>query len=215
MSGHEGIPTESLGFLRGVGCCVGFWRAKVETCHDSDVVFLRGRPQFLVMLQRVRNFMSVQDLRLERGWSQEQLAQMSGLSVRTIQRIERGETAGMESLKCLAAVFETDVCNLKGNSKMTKNGNGSSLFKERAEREALEYVDNLRGFWMNLLAFVVIIPMLYALNVYVTPDAGFWVIYVIAGWAVGILLHGLITFGLFNLFGPRWEKRQFEKRRNR
>ncbi|WP_309247253.1 helix-turn-helix transcriptional regulator [Shewanella sp. VB17] len=34
--------------------------------------------------------MIVRKLRLQRGWSQEHLSQLSGLSVRTIQRIERG-----------------------------------------------------------------------------------------------------------------------------
>ncbi|STT48732.1 DNA-binding protein [Klebsiella pneumoniae] len=36
----------------------------------------------------------VKQLRLQRAWSQEQLAEMAGLSVRTIQRIENGETPG-------------------------------------------------------------------------------------------------------------------------
>ena len=40
--------------------------------------------------------MLVQKLRLQRGWSQEQLAELSGLSVRTIQRIERGQVASTE-----------------------------------------------------------------------------------------------------------------------
>ena len=57
--------------------------------------------------------MIVRKLRLERGWSQEQLAQMSGLNIRTIQRIERGQNAGLESLKSLAAVFEIDLSQLQ------------------------------------------------------------------------------------------------------
>ena len=56
--------------------------------------------------------MSVRKYRLEKGWSQEQLAHMSGLSVRTVQRIEQGQKAGLESLKCLAAVFETNISDL-------------------------------------------------------------------------------------------------------
>ena len=60
--------------------------------------------------------MGVQELRLEKGWSQERLAQISGLSLRTIQRIESGKTAGLESLNCLAAVFETNVSNLMQES---------------------------------------------------------------------------------------------------
>ena len=53
--------------------------------------------------------MNVRKLRLQRHWSQDQLAQLSGLSIRTIQRIERGQTPGLESLKSLAAVFDVPV----------------------------------------------------------------------------------------------------------
>ena len=61
--------------------------------------------------------MSVRQRRLKNGWSQEELARHSGLSTRTIQRIESGHKAGIESLKCLAAVFEMS---------------GSSLMQEQA-----------------------------------------------------------------------------------
>ena len=57
--------------------------------------------------------MLIQKLRLQRGWSQEQLAELSGLSVRTIQRLERGQTASVESLKALGAAFEIDFSHLK------------------------------------------------------------------------------------------------------
>jgi len=57
--------------------------------------------------------MLIQKRRLQRGWSQEQLAEVSGLSVRTIQRLERGQPGSLESLKALAAVFETDINRLK------------------------------------------------------------------------------------------------------
>ena len=51
-------------------------------------------------------------IRLSKGWTQEQMAQFSGLSVRTIQRIERGHNAGLESLKCIAATFDVEVSQL-------------------------------------------------------------------------------------------------------
>lgn len=52
--------------------------------------------------------MNIQKLRLQRGWSQQQLAELSGLSSRTIQRIENGQLASAEALKSLASVFEID-----------------------------------------------------------------------------------------------------------
>lgn len=57
--------------------------------------------------------MIVRRLREKRNWSQEQLATMSGLSTRTIQRIESGNKASLESLKALASVFEIDISKLQ------------------------------------------------------------------------------------------------------
>ncbi|HGP5185940.1 TPA: helix-turn-helix domain-containing protein, partial [Vibrio cholerae O1] len=54
----------------------------------------------------------IKKLRERKNWSQEQLATMSGLSVRTIQRIESGNKASIESLKSLASVFEVDISKL-------------------------------------------------------------------------------------------------------
>ncbi|MFM2483583.1 helix-turn-helix domain-containing protein [Celerinatantimonas yamalensis] len=50
--------------------------------------------------------MYVKEWRLYRGWTQQQLAELSGLSVRTIARIEQGQSASLESINALLAVFE-------------------------------------------------------------------------------------------------------------
>lgn len=49
----------------------------------------------------------IKELRNRKGFSQEELSEKSGLSLRTIQRIEKGETEPRgDSLKRLASVFE-------------------------------------------------------------------------------------------------------------
>lgn len=48
----------------------------------------------------------LRNLRTARQWSQEQLAALSGLNLRTIQRLESGAKISAESLRALAAVFE-------------------------------------------------------------------------------------------------------------
>ena len=57
--------------------------------------------------------MILSKLRKDRGWSQEHLAKLSGLSVRTIQRIECGKKASLDSLMSLASVLEVDISTLK------------------------------------------------------------------------------------------------------
>jgi transcriptional regulator with XRE-family HTH domain len=51
--------------------------------------------------------------RTRRAWSQEHLAEVTGLGLRTIQRIEKTGAASYESARSLAAVFEIDVAELR------------------------------------------------------------------------------------------------------
>ena len=50
----------------------------------------------------------VKKLRTAENWSQEQLSEKSGLSLRTIQRLENGGNASIESVRALATAFGID-----------------------------------------------------------------------------------------------------------
>ena len=67
--------------------------------------------------------MSVKELRRERSWSQEQLAELSGLSLRTIQRIESSGKGGCGSIRALASAFEIDESALELELAMSKSSN--------------------------------------------------------------------------------------------
>lgn len=56
--------------------------------------------------------MIVRKLREKHNWSQEQLSQLAGVSLRTIQRVEAGNKASLETLKALASVFEVELSKL-------------------------------------------------------------------------------------------------------
>ena len=88
------------------------------------------------------NLRDLKKMRLERHWSQDQLAEMSGLSIRTIQRIENGENAGLESLKSLASVFEINITDSNKKEEMEqirkdwseiKSNDSWSIFKIMSE----------------------------------------------------------------------------------
>lgn len=53
--------------------------------------------------------------RENRGWSQGHLAEVAGLSLRTIQRIEKTGSASFESVTALASVFSVDVADLRAD----------------------------------------------------------------------------------------------------
>ena len=165
--------------------------------------------------------MQVQKLRLQRGWSQQQLAELSGLSVRTIQRIENGSAASTESLKSLASVFEIDFSTLSSESAMpdtpTTTPNSSPTNKPSASQQeqlALLEVRKLKGFYLHLAQYVVVIAALCAINLLTTPHR-LWFYWPALGWGIGILAHAATIFGWLPFLGVDWEKRQVEKRLGR
>lgn len=90
--------------------------------------------------------MSIQNRRLKKGWSQEDLALHSGLSSRTIQRIESGQAVSSESLKCLAAVFETSpIVIVQEQSMKTSESKEKSTLSplNRFEKEAIKFGQTL------------------------------------------------------------------------
>jgi len=152
--------------------------------------------------------MLVQKLRLQHGWSQQQLAELSDLSVRTVQRIEQGKDAGTESLKSLASVFEIDFSTLlseQGMDNNDKQGLSSDEFL------AFKQERKLRRFYIHLTQYVLVVSCLAIVNLVQTPGR-LWVLWVAFGWGIGILSHAMATFKIVPFIGADWEKRQVEKR---
>lgn len=52
------------------------------------------------------------ELRTARAWSQEELAHVSGLNLRTVQRIENTAAASLKSKRALAAALDIDIQDL-------------------------------------------------------------------------------------------------------
>ena len=154
--------------------------------------------------------MLVQKLRLQRGWSQQQLAELSGLNVRTIQRIEKGQEPSVESLKSLAAVFNVEFSTLK------EQGMDNAVSETQSAEEILAFnqVRKLKGFYIHLAQYVLVVPSIAVINALTTPNR-WWVQWVVMGWGIGVFFHWLQISERFSLFGSKWEKEQVEKRLGR
>ena len=152
--------------------------------------------------------MIIQKQRLKRGWSQQQLADVSGTSLRTIQRIEAGATPGLETLKSLAAVFETSIEDLRGAPDMTAvETNASERNVSPQEALAMHQVRQLRTFYVHLVAYLIVCTAAVCVVWVSAPQdivaAGLlWIV-----WGAGVALHAAQTF----LWGGDWERREVER----
>ena len=161
--------------------------------------------------------MIIRKLRLQKGWTQADLAQFSGLNVRTIQRAERADGVSLETVKCLSAVFEIPFEQLREELQMTatRHDNEDKIYAVSDEEKAvLEQVREIKGFYEHVVLFVCIGGAMLIFNL-ITDPANFWTKWPVFGWAIGVLVHGLNAFEAANLFGPKWEKQQVEKRLGR
>ncbi|OUS00967.1 hypothetical protein A9Q86_09475 [Flavobacteriales bacterium 33_180_T64] len=138
----------------------------------------------------------IKKMRLERHWSQDQLAEMSGLSIRTIQRIENGENAGFESLKSLAAVFEINI------SDSDKKDEIEQIRKEE------EYVQNVKGFYKLFAVAVLslVSPFIIAVN-----DSASWNLFLWMLFSWGVIL-GIYSLNVFDFFGEEWKRKIIKKK---
>jgi transcriptional regulator with XRE-family HTH domain len=197
------------------------WQVKAGNCRVGGADFLAIYrlvwPRFRCRLV-CRLTMILRKYLLRKGLSQDQLSVMSGVSVRTIQRIERGKPASCETLKCLAAALEVDFTILHGGDMMANEptATAAEVGLSDAERDALEFVDDLKGFYTHGLLYLVVIAILGAWNLLISPQH-IWVHYVAMGWGIGVAAHGLSVFDVIRQFGfgAEWEQRQVERRLRR
>jgi transcriptional regulator with XRE-family HTH domain len=119
--------------------------------------------------------MSLKMLRIQREYSQEELASLSGLSTRTIQRIEKDSKASCESITALAKAFKLEVPEFE-----------EYLYPSLNIQEEVTNSNN-DGFFNYLLnnkktiRFILINILLIIINL-VTNYENLWFPYILIGW---------------------------------
>ena len=125
----------------------------------------------------------IKKLRLERHWSQEQLAEMSGLNTRTIQRIESGQNADFETLKSLASVFEINLSSLN----------------KKEEEEQLRVEEKRNEDIKGLYKFIALAVFSLIFTFFISYNESNWIIFgmTFLSWLVIIGVYSVNTFDLF------------------
>ncbi len=82
---------------------------------------------------------------------------------------------------------------------------------DQEEIRAIEYVQDIKGFYTHLAIYIGVLIIFLVINLVASPEE-YWVHLPALGWGIGILVHGLCVFEVFNILGPNWERKQIEKR---
>ena len=143
-------------------------------------------------MQLYPDIVKIKRWREERQWSQEHLADLAGIGLRTVQRIEKGDRASSDTLMALAAAFNVDVGAITVDPSA-----------EAAQRSRREIEQKLAGFrlslWLSLTGYVFVMAVFSAISWtdglpgYVMKVPAFWCTVAVAGHALAVIIVTLIV----------------------
>ena len=79
-----------------------------------------------------------------------------------------------------------------------------------AYQRAKDKVEQLKGFYGNLISYCIVIPVLILINLQ-SPHSFQWFWFPMIGWGMGLTFHALETFG----YGKSWEERKINELMNK
>jgi len=89
-----------------------------------------------------------------------------------------------------------------------------NITEEEKYLRAKKKVDNLKGFYSNLVSYCLIIPFLYFINVMTSPGY-YWFWYPMLGWGLGLCFHAFAVFNHKLGLGKDWEERKIKEFMNK
>lgn len=139
-------------------------------------------------------------IRQQRGWTQEKLAELSGIGVRTVQRLEAGSEASLETLASVASALDVPVRDLY--EQLDDSGLADRVDSlDRREREQQAGRDAARRAWWHLWAVLgLLITVFCVVNPFDWPVLWIGAVYWIGG---AMLLPPLLTI----VVEPRLDRR--------
>ncbi|MGO1508432.1 MAG: helix-turn-helix domain-containing protein [Microbacteriaceae bacterium] len=92
------------------------------------------------------NSTRIMELRQGRGWTQERLANESGVGIRTVQRLEAGQDASLETLSLVADALHVPVRDLFTTIEDADLSNRVDSLQDRTEEQQAAR-DRIAGAW--------------------------------------------------------------------
>lgn len=84
-----------------------------------------------------------------------------------------------------------------------------SYIDDKRYVRAKEKVEKIKGFYSNLISYLIVLPVLAYIN-YRTTDFP-WVIFPALGWGFGVVAHGMEAYGYNPFMGKNWEERKIRE----
>lgn len=124
--------------------------------------------------------------RKERFLSQEQAAEQAGIGLRTIQRIENGGVASLDSATSLATLFDVNIDDFALNEEKQRE-------KAYEDKQAKGLLALKMSFGIHALGFVIGAVTMLFIDIVDSPGY-WWTVWPLGFWSIGFLAHGATVY---------------------
>ena len=76
--------------------------------------------------------------------------------------------------------------------------------------KAKKRVEEIKGFYGNLTAYIVVNMGLLVVNLLTSPDH-LWFFWPMLGWGIGVVIHGMKVFNYMPFLGKDWEEQKIKE----
>ncbi|QBN20201.1 2TM domain-containing protein [Flavobacterium nackdongense] len=86
----------------------------------------------------------------------------------------------------------------------------NQYLEEERYYNARKRVEEIKGFYGNLIAYVTVNVGLLVINL-VTSPAYLWFLWPLLWWGIGVVIHGLKVFNYMPFFNKDWEEKKIKE----
>ena len=177
----------------------------LENAVKHNVVNV-SKPLYIKIYEKEGNLIVENNLQ-----AKEVIKRSSGVGLTNIKQRYALLTNRKVSIQKTSASFIVEIPMLtKQISVMQTQEN---YIEDKRYLKAKEKVEGIKGFYSNLISYLIVIPILAYINYNTTSFP--WVIFPALGWGFGVIAHGMEAYGYNPLMGKDWEERKIREFMNK
>jgi hypothetical protein len=172
----------------------------LENCVKHNIV--STQQPLVITIQERENFLYVvNNLQMKSS-----LKKSSGIGLLNIRERYQILSTRNIAINQSKSEFKVELPLLTKKSSIMKSTDSNINYTNARKR-----LEDLKGFYWNIMAYCFVIPFLITINYLTSWNEHKWFVYPMFGWGIGIAFQAYHVFGKDKYFGKAWENRKMQE----
>ena len=172
----------------------------LENCIKHNIVS-EQQPLHICIVESENNLIVINNFQEKKT-----LNKSSGIGLKNITERYQILSTRTISINQSKNEFKVELPLLTKKASIMKTASSHTNYENARKR-----LENLKGFYWSLFAYIIVIPFLMFVNFKTSWHQHKWFFYPMLGWGVGLAFQAYEVYGKDKYFGKSWENRKLEE----